>query len=604
MAADLIGFSRVGALLGETVGNYRITDLLGTGGMGAVYRAEHVLLGKRAAVKVLLPERTQSQEIVDRFFNEAKAASLIRDPGIVEIFDYGRMADGNAYIVMELLEGESLGERLRSDGVFSANHAVSIARHVAGTLAAAHRGGIIHRDLKPDNVYLVKDPAMPRGERAKLLDFGIAKLATGDKPSELVKTETGRLMGTPYYMSPEQCRGAGRVDHRTDVYSLGCMLYQMLTGRPPFMLEGAGEILAAHIHVPPMPLRAHEPSVPPALEEVVLRMMEKDPAQRYQTMAQVVDALNAVVRRFADEEEPEPSLAESDRFPTRSGQRTATAPVATEATTLNSTSGEITGSRTRDDRAGAGRRLAPWAAAAAIALAAGAAVAFAVSRGGGEEDTVAEPRGAAVDDAPALPVAVPDAAALEPIVRELPGANEQPGYEMVTLLLLSDPDGVVVYREADGVRLGKTPLPVQARRGDGEAAFILRRSGYLTERVAVPVAEDQEIIVTLRRSGAGASSAAGAERATVTSTPMGPASPTEGGAPAARGGGSGAGEAASGAPASTGAAEKAPAGGGEGEKDGERDGEEPPRNKDGALNPFNDLVPLLPGVKGSGGEAP
>src|SRR5690606_22194027 len=129
--------------------------------------------------------------------------------------DFGRLPDGNAYIVMELLEGETLGERLRREGRLSANRAVSIVRHVAGTLAAAHKNGIIHRDLKPDNIFLVKDPAMPRGERAKLLDFGIAKLATGNKPSDLVKTETGRLMGTPYYMSPEQCRGAGRVDHRT-----------------------------------------------------------------------------------------------------------------------------------------------------------------------------------------------------------------------------------------------------------------------------------------------------------------------------------------------------------------------------------------------------
>src|SRR5688500_15764357 len=218
--------------------------MVGTGGMGVVYRAEHVLLGKRAAVKVLLPDRTQTREVIDRFFNEAKAASLIDDPGIVDIFDYGRLPNGNAYIVMELLEGETLGERLKRKGPLTATHTVSVARHIAGTLAAAHSHGIIHRDLKPDNVFLVRDPAMPRGERAKLLDFGIAKLVTATQPSDMVKTETGRLMGTPYYMSPEQCRGAGRVDLRTDIYSLGCLMYQALTGAPPFVMEGAGEILA------------------------------------------------------------------------------------------------------------------------------------------------------------------------------------------------------------------------------------------------------------------------------------------------------------------------------------------------------------------------
>src|SRR5687767_10796871 len=144
MTADAIGFSDVGALLGETVGNYRITDLIGQGGMGVVYRAEHVLLGKRAAVKVLLPERCSSREIVDRFFNEAKASSLIEDPGIVDIFDFGRLPDGNAYIVMELLEGETLGDRLKRLDKITANHAVAIARHIAGTLAAAHSNGIIH----------------------------------------------------------------------------------------------------------------------------------------------------------------------------------------------------------------------------------------------------------------------------------------------------------------------------------------------------------------------------------------------------------------------------------------------------------------------------
>jgi serine/threonine-protein kinase len=321
-SAELIGFSSVSlqtddrdSLIGEVVGSYRIASRIGAGGMGVVYRAEHVLLGRRAAVKVLLPERSANPEILERFFNEAKAASLIQHPGIVDIFDYGQLDDGNAYIVMEYLEGETLGDRLKREGQLGAAQAASIARHIAGTLAAAHEHGIIHRDLKPDNVFLVPDPAMPRGERAKLLDFGIAKLQT--TTGDLIKTETGRLMGTPYYMSPEQCRGAGKVDHRTDIYSLGCVLYQILTGRPPFVLEGAGEILAAHIYEQAKPPRKLEPSIPVALEKVVMRLIEKELTRRYQTMHEVVAALNEVVPRFSGEEEPEPSLAVSSQLQTQ-----------------------------------------------------------------------------------------------------------------------------------------------------------------------------------------------------------------------------------------------------------------------------------------------
>ena len=531
MSADLIRFSAVGALVGEVVGNYRISDLVGTGGMGAVYRAEHVLLGKRAAVKVLLPERCSSQEIIDRFFNEAKAASLIKDPGIVDIFDYGRLPDGNAYIVMELLEGETLGDRLKRTRLLSPNHACSIARHLAGTLAAAHEHKIIHRDLKPDNVFLVKDPAMPRGERAKLLDFGIAKLNSSSQPSDLVKTETGRLMGTPYYMSPEQCRGAGKVDHRTDIYSLGCMLYQMLAGRPPFVLEGAGEILAAHIHIPAPSPRVHEPSIPQSLERMILKMLEKDPARRYQSMEEVVDSLNEIVLKFSsDDELPEPSLSQSDRFRPRAGSpRPYTPPLVTEATTLNSTSGELRTEKTLDDRRRSGlRRMMPWLVAAALAVAAGAAMALAIHRSSSDDDeaaadgddlaTAPEPVKAAN-----LPEAVPDAMPSGPVVRELGVPDE----DMVNLMIVTQPDGATVYREADGVRLGRTPLPVRVRRGlVGEAAFIVRRNGYRTERIAVPIAEDQEVLVTMRSKSAPAAAAVTATPTEKKAAPNAAAGPT------------------------------------------------------------------------------
>src|SRR6478735_9524748 len=221
-------------LEGTTVGAYRILQRIGAGGMGEVWLAEHAMLGRRAAVKVLLPEFSMKQEIVTRFFNEARAATAIADPGIVQIFDFGHHVDGTAYIVMELLDGEPLDKRLARNGALPVTDALRIMRQVASSLGAAHARGIVHRDLKPENIFLIRDPEVPGGERAKILDFGIAKLIGENQ----VKTQTSVVMGTPGYMSPEQCRGAGKVDERADIYALGCVLFAAIAGRPPFWAEG------------------------------------------------------------------------------------------------------------------------------------------------------------------------------------------------------------------------------------------------------------------------------------------------------------------------------------------------------------------------------
>src|SRR5262245_58964302 len=196
--------------------------------MGAVYLGQHQLLGRRAAIKVLLPELSARPDIVNRFFNEARAVTSISDPGIVQVFDFGYHADGSAFIVMEFLEGEALDRRLARLGRLPATDALRLCRQIAGSLGAAHAQHIIHRDLKPENIFLVRDPEVPSGERAKILDFGIAKLSD-DHPGKL-KTHTGLLIGTPTYMSPEQCRGLAEIDHRADIYALGCVMFQLLTG--------------------------------------------------------------------------------------------------------------------------------------------------------------------------------------------------------------------------------------------------------------------------------------------------------------------------------------------------------------------------------------
>ncbi len=281
------------AVVGAVLGGYRVSAELSTGGMGSVYRAEHELLGKPAAVKLLRPEYSANPEMVERFFNEARAATAIRHPGIVEVFDFGYAADGRAYLVMEFLDGETLSSRL-SAGHLSEVAAAVIVRGIASALAAAHAKGIIHRDLKPDNVFLVPDPDMPSGERPKVLDFGIAKLT--QSPTERAsQTRAGELMGTPAYMAPEQARAAGEIDHRADLYSLGCILYELLVGQPPFVSDAVGELIALQLFGEPEPPRARVPELSEEMERIVLRLLAKDPAARFATCADLSDALSAAM---------------------------------------------------------------------------------------------------------------------------------------------------------------------------------------------------------------------------------------------------------------------------------------------------------------------
>jgi eukaryotic-like serine/threonine-protein kinase len=279
------------AVIGERIGTYTILRQIGEGGMGSVWLAEHSMLGRKAALKMLHSSVSGQSQITARFFNEARAAAAIRDPGIVQIFDFGHHTDGRAYIVMELLEGEPLDSRLNRLGVLQLHDALRIARQVASSLGAAHRRGIVHRDLKPDNVFLVRDPEVFGGERAKILDFGIAKFADASG----MKTGTSVVMGTPYFMSPEQCRGAGEVDQRSDVYALGCVLFTLLTGRPPFVAAGPGDIIAMHLReqpTRPSQLSAHVPAV---VDQFVARALQKDPQLRFAGGQEAADALDVVI---------------------------------------------------------------------------------------------------------------------------------------------------------------------------------------------------------------------------------------------------------------------------------------------------------------------
>ncbi|MEA2698279.1 MAG: eukaryotic-like serine/threonine-protein kinase [Myxococcales bacterium] len=280
-------------MVGETLGSYRIIGKIGEGGMGAVYQAEHALIGRRAAIKVLLPELSSRADVVRRFFNEARAIANLNHPAIIDIFDFGFHSDGSGYIVMELLEGESLGARLKRVGHLDGPVAVRLTRQIAAAMSMAHNHGVIHRDLKPDNLFLVPDRTGAPGEVIKILDFGVAKLASaGSTDGGPGVTSTGTVLGTPLYMAPEQCRGAGLVDARADIYALGCVAYHMLCGQPPFIYDFPGELIAAHLLETPRALRTLNPSVTPAVEEVVLRTLAKRPEDRPQSMQELLEQLD------------------------------------------------------------------------------------------------------------------------------------------------------------------------------------------------------------------------------------------------------------------------------------------------------------------------
>jgi serine/threonine-protein kinase len=282
-------------VIGRVVGKYKILDQIGEGGMGIVYRAEHVTLGSPAAVKVLLPQFTRDASTVERFFNEAKATSAIRHVSIVQIYDYGRLPNGQAYIAMELLRGEDLTSFIGRYRVVDPKVATQVALQMLSALEAAHLIGIVHRDIKPDNIYMVRDPSAAGAIRIKILDFGIAKLVgdqIGANPKS--KTKGGSILGTPAYMAPEQCRGGAEIDARADLYAVGCILFEMLTGRPPFIAEGGGETMAMHIYEPAPRLHQFAPGLPAELDALVAKLLAKSPDERTPSAAYALAALERV----------------------------------------------------------------------------------------------------------------------------------------------------------------------------------------------------------------------------------------------------------------------------------------------------------------------
>ncbi|MBX3269979.1 MAG: serine/threonine protein kinase, partial [Sandaracinaceae bacterium] len=273
----------LGRVLGAT---YRVEALLGSGGMGAVYRATHLRTGRPYAVKVLLPEVAVRKDAMKRFRREAEAVGALGHANVVAVHDFD-VADGWAYLVMDLLEGEDLAVRTHRIGRLSLPETIAIARGIAQGLDAAHARGLIHRDLKPANVFLARQPGAP--ERAVLLDFGLAKSLAGEAERTLL-TASGVVMGTPAYMSPEQASGLP-LDARADLYSFATIVYELLAGRTPFEAPTVPALFAKLATEPPPPIRRFCPEISAAVEAVLARGLAKAPAERYPSAAAFVDAL-------------------------------------------------------------------------------------------------------------------------------------------------------------------------------------------------------------------------------------------------------------------------------------------------------------------------
>ncbi len=461
-------------MIGANIGPYVILREIGRGAAGIVYLAEHRHLHRAAAIKVLARDLSDERESLGRLFIEARASALLDHPGIVRVFDCDVHPNGRAFIVMEYVQGDTLRSYLRARGPLPPSDAASIARYLAEALGVAHDKQIVHRDLKPDNIFVLDGAPFP----VKVVDFGIAKLTDPDRRSS---TMSGAILGTPLYMSPEQARGASEVDHRADIYSLGCILYEMVSGRPPFQYQGLGELISAHMSETPPAPDSLGVAIPADLSDLILAMLSKAPADRPPSMAVVARSLE----RFA-------------------GGRNAGTAVLSPAptTTIGHTHGESMS-------VPPGRRR--WAVASGLFAAAAAAVVLVRSsppRPKSPRPIATEPSPAPAPPPPIDPPA-PASVAASPVVPRSPppveeGAHRRPthlraeGRPNIRVSLSTSPPGATVCLADSDRRLGTTNGTFQLRRERRPRRLILYLPGYHSETVVLAGDRDVTLDVPLR----------------------------------------------------------------------------------------------------------
>ena len=429
----------VGTILEQ---KYEITRKLGQGGMGAVYEATHKLIGKRVAVKVLLDKYAQKDQIVARLQQEARLASSIGHANIIDITDIGQTKDGRMFVVMEFLDGESLGALIARSGRLEQQRAMRIARQIASALGAAHKKGIVHRDVKPENVFL-----LTRNDQdyVKVVDFGISKSLRPEDGSDSPRlTQTGMVLGTPLYMSPEQARGDEQLDHRIDIYALGVIMYEMVTGEVPHRGANYLNVLSQVLSEEPVPPSQVNKEISPDLEAVIEKALEKDRDHRYQTMEELAADLEALM---------------SD--------------------SMASTGARITANR-RKRKAHAARtplRYVMWVAGIAVIVAAVAVTVKMVMGGGGGEKSpgVAAAPGIAADAGTAKVSA--DAGPTKDSTR------------IAHIRIESRPPGVEVF---DGGRLlGTTPVDWEGVKRDAPFTIYGSKDGYDDSQMTLnPIVQD------------------------------------------------------------------------------------------------------------------
>ena len=498
--------------VGSSIGPYRVVRKLGSGGMGVVYEAVHKQIGRQAAIKLLHAQFAVQKDIVSRFLNEARAANLVRHPGIVDIYEFGTTPSGNAYIVMEYIDGISLATRLKQAAAPLGVSALPMFQKMAQALAAAHDKGIVHRDLKPDNVMLIADREAAGGERIKILDFGIAKLSAAalaageedrDEPEAGTqpefKTRTGAMMGTPAYMAPEQCRGAEQVTDRTDVYSFGLMLYRALSGNPA--LVGRSDLEYLLLHTSAQPLNLHETyKVDAELSELVHAMLAKEPTQR-PAMAEIAPQLGQLASRLlrgADPASDGASLPVLSTARIRRDQPSVGAPDAAgpghaevlpkeRTTTLGSSTGHL-----RLPSPGVSRGVVIGGSALTAVL---AVVLFAVVHRSSVAPPAPPKSGQRTDSAAAGPETRPSSPP--------PAPAPTPAAARVHWEVSSTPQGALVISTESNDVLGVTPWRHEREAAQGPFKIVLRLPSFHDAPVTLDRGRDSVVQLVLSPAAGG-----------------------------------------------------------------------------------------------------